>query len=298
MEYRMEKLIPIVAELTERYTSKESSSVSYDTANALMEAVLYCMDECIRNGQGMTDPGHLPGENLLYRQGAALVIQKTYKAKQIYEAILPTFEDYGCMNYRDTVLKGMPEFFVRYDPVFFPGRHLLTLDYPLLCGNPGLRGIDLILEYLKGIWIESCFLNSFDRRSVRNLLEQISPDYEELYLDNICSPVLLHAAIRSVTRRPVRESQGMAREDSGTPGLTGEDSGTPNLTREDSYRLRHLLSGKSPAETALCIRQGIREAVLCLPGTAPYFERAADGYASRIRSAIANDCLDTVLHIV
>lgn len=286
MEYRMEQLIPIVAELTERYTSKESSSVSYDTAQSLMEAVLYCMDECIRDGQAIMDPAHLPEESVLYRRGAGLVIQKTYKAKQIYEAILPSFEDYGCINYRDTILKGIPEFFVRYDPVFFPARHLLTLDYPLLNGNPKLLGIDLILEYLKGIWIEMRFLDTFDPNFVRNLLEQESPEYRELYLDNLCSPVLLHAAVRSVTGRP-------AQAEGGAP----QTARAPHLTREDSRRLREILSGKTPSETTRCIRKGIREAVLCLPGTAPYFERSADGYASRIRSGIANDCLDIVLNI-
>ena len=38
-EFDMEELIPIVAELTEKYTSKESTSVSYDTAKQLMNAV-------------------------------------------------------------------------------------------------------------------------------------------------------------------------------------------------------------------------------------------------------------------
>lgn len=296
MEYRMEQLIPIVAELTERYTSKESSSVSYETAQSLMEAVLYCMDECIREGQAVMDPAHLPEESALYRRGAGLVIQKTYKAKQIYEAILPSFEDYGCINYRDTILKGIPEFFVRYDPVFFPARHLLTLDYPLLNGNPKLLGIDLILEYLKGIWIEMRFLDTFDPNFVRNLLEQESHEYGELYLDNLCSPVLLHAAVRSITGRPA-QAEGSTPQMCRTEGNAPQTARAPHLTREDSRRLRGVLSGKTPSETARCIRKGIREAVLCLPGTAPYFERAADGYASRIRSGFANDCLDIVLNI-
>lgn len=296
MEYRMEQLIPIVAELTERYTSKESSSVSYDTAQSLMEAVLYCMDECIRDGQAIMDPAHLPEESALYRRGAGLVIQKTYKAKQIYEAILPSFEDYGCINYRDTILKGIPEFFVRYDPVFYPARHLLTLDYPLLNGNPKLLGIDLILEYLKGIWIEMRFLDTFDPNFVRNLLEQESPEYRELCLDNLCSPVLLHAAVRSVTGRPA-QAEGSAPQMGRAEGGAPQTARAPHLTREDSRRLREILSGKTPSETTRCIRKGIREAVLCLPGTAPYFERAADSYASRIRSGIANDCLDIVLNI-
>lgn len=43
MEYPMEELIPILAELTDRFTSKESTSVSYERARQLMEAILYCI---------------------------------------------------------------------------------------------------------------------------------------------------------------------------------------------------------------------------------------------------------------
>ena len=46
MDYKIEQLLPLAAELADRYTSKESTSVTYETAGALMEAVLYCMKEC------------------------------------------------------------------------------------------------------------------------------------------------------------------------------------------------------------------------------------------------------------
>ena len=46
MEYRLEELLPAAAGLTEKYTSKESSSVTYETAQMLMEAVIYCIGLC------------------------------------------------------------------------------------------------------------------------------------------------------------------------------------------------------------------------------------------------------------
>ena len=50
MDYKIEQLLPLAAELADRYTSKESTSVTYETAGALMEAVLYCMKECEDEG--------------------------------------------------------------------------------------------------------------------------------------------------------------------------------------------------------------------------------------------------------
>ncbi len=45
MEYQMEELLPLAASLADKYTMGESSSVSYETAQMLMEAVLYCIQE-------------------------------------------------------------------------------------------------------------------------------------------------------------------------------------------------------------------------------------------------------------
>ena len=41
MDYKIEQLLPLAAELADRYTSKESTSVTYETAGALMEDA-YC----------------------------------------------------------------------------------------------------------------------------------------------------------------------------------------------------------------------------------------------------------------
>ena len=41
MDYEMEELLPIVATLAEKYTGGESSSISYEKAGQLMEAVMY-----------------------------------------------------------------------------------------------------------------------------------------------------------------------------------------------------------------------------------------------------------------
>ena len=51
--YTMEELIPVVAMLTEKYTSKESSSVTYETARQLMGAVQFCIQELEESKEGL-----------------------------------------------------------------------------------------------------------------------------------------------------------------------------------------------------------------------------------------------------
>lgn len=45
MDYEMEELVPIVGKLAEKYTSHESTSITYEKAEQLMGAVLYCIHE-------------------------------------------------------------------------------------------------------------------------------------------------------------------------------------------------------------------------------------------------------------
>ena len=49
MDYEMEELVPIVADLAERYNGNESSSITYEKAEQLMGAVMYCINEVYRN---------------------------------------------------------------------------------------------------------------------------------------------------------------------------------------------------------------------------------------------------------
>ena len=44
MEYKMEELVPIVESLARKYTAGDSTSVKYETAQMLMEGVLYCLE--------------------------------------------------------------------------------------------------------------------------------------------------------------------------------------------------------------------------------------------------------------
>ena len=132
MHNEMEELLPVVAKLAERYTSKESSSVSYKTAEQLMGAVVYCINEVAGKSAEYMLQGRRAGAASSYEAGYRIVLEKTGRAKEIYHHIIEGFDDYGCKNYKETIASGMPAFFTLYDPVFHPQDHILTLDYPCL----------------------------------------------------------------------------------------------------------------------------------------------------------------------
>lgn len=206
--YELEELLPVAAWLTEKYTSKESSSVTYETAAALMEAVCYCIHECFsQNTSGLLSADKGIPARKAYEKGYLNVLEKAGKARELYEKLIVDFEDYGCLNYRETIRKGLPAFFMKYDARFRPQDHILTLDYPDLVPGEPLSGVDRIYSYLLHLTMEKKLLEQFSPQAVRGLLDSLMPDYKNLYMDNICLPVLLRALICMTGDCPVRELQ-------------------------------------------------------------------------------------------
>lgn len=182
--YEPEALIRLVRGLAEKYTGLESSSVSYEKAQQLMEAVMYCIEEyekhsALPEAGGSKNSKKSAGE--AYRAGYELVIKKTREANALYQEIMEGFCDYGSIAYRDTMVHGMPQFFLRYDARFAPQDELLLLDYPVLQPLEHLHGIDKIYQYLCCIRTEQNFLKGFPEEYVRETCRNYHPDYEELF---------------------------------------------------------------------------------------------------------------------
>lgn len=187
--YTMEELILLTAQLSEKYTGYESTSISYEKARQLMGAVLYC----IRTYQ--TQDAALPAGTRIsageaYRIGYQRVMEKTEETQKRYNSWIQDFRDYGNTAYRDTVAKGIPEFFRRYDARFCPQDHILTLDYPVLPKLDGLYGIDRISRYLKCIELEQLFLGKLPEIFVRETLGRYHAEYEGLFIN--LAEVVIH----------------------------------------------------------------------------------------------------------
>lgn len=204
-EYEMEELVPIVGRLAEKYTAFESTSLPYEKAAQLMEAVLYCIREAEPSGgESALSPGRLSAQQA-YEAGLARVKQKTRLALDRYNSILRNFVSYGNHCLEDTFLRGLPEFFKWYDPVFEPQNTILTLDYPVLKDLSGSTGIDRIHEWLCCVGLEQSFLEKFPESLVRCILEKYSHLYEEL-ADNLCEIVIAAAAVHICAQVPFREA--------------------------------------------------------------------------------------------
>ena len=189
MNYEMEELLPIVGKLAGQYTSNESGSVTYETANQLMSAVIYCIRETEVQHEMSLQPKTSCSAKQAYETGYALARQKVKQALCLYNEITQEFESYGNQCIKDVIQTGMPEFFKWYDLKFNPQNEIITLDYPVLKDLSEFEGIDKIYEYLICIQIEQQFLSQLPKEFVeRALKSQGIPARDQM--DNLCETVI------------------------------------------------------------------------------------------------------------
>lgn len=192
MNYTMEELVPIVAELTKKAVGFESSSITYEKAEQFMGAVLYCIQEGERekyanvfSGGTELDTGEKVTAKEAYEYGYQCVVDKVKSTMELYHRILVDFEDYGNLCLHDTFAKGVPEFFKWYDARFYPQNTILTLDYPVLQIHEDDDGVDAIYNFLTCIEQEQKLLNRMDKIQVKQILERYCGDAENM-IENIC----------------------------------------------------------------------------------------------------------------
>ena len=200
MDYEMDELLPIVSELAQKYTGYESTSVTYEKAQSLMEAVLFCLSEYNNScADGLVNKDISVREQ--YNIGAKLLFEKVEDISKIFNEISPQFEDFGVKCLYDTVQKGIPHFLKWYDIKFCPQNTIVTLDYPLLIDCSTVKGADAVYKYIRAIQTEQIFLGAFDRNYIISVLEKYDSDYRNM-IENICSIVLINIIGHIAIRKP------------------------------------------------------------------------------------------------
>lgn len=180
--YEPEDLLPLAARLTKKYTGGESTSVTYETAQYLMEAVLYCINEC--GAERAVPMGTArPSAEQMYRQGSTILKEKVLRTHSVYMKCMETFCAYGNENYEATVTKAIPGFFAYYDPVLAPQETIITMDYPVLVPLHMFTGIDAIAPYVEYIAMEQRFLSQFPKKYVIDVLQNDRKGYERLFFN-------------------------------------------------------------------------------------------------------------------
>lgn len=206
----MEELLPIVSELAQKYAGYESTSITYEKAQSLMEAVLYCLGEYDNSCKNSLVHRDISVKEQ-YDTGAKLIFEKVEDIRKIFHELSFRFEDFGVKCLYDTVQKGIPHFLKWYDIKFCPQDTILSLDYPVLTDYSSLTGADAVYEYIRSIRTEQQFLDGFDRNYVMSVLEKYNSEYREM-TENICSIVLTNIIGHFAINKPFRDTEFLYEE--------------------------------------------------------------------------------------
>lgn len=203
MDYQMEELLPIVSELAQKYSGYESTSITYEKAQTLMGAVIYCLEEFNNTHTNSLVNKSIPIKEQ-YDIGVKLVYEKATNIQKTFNELSFCFEDYGVKCLYDTVQRGIPQFLKWYDVKYNPQNTILTLDYPLLVDCNSLNGADAVYKYILGIQTEQRFLGMFDKGYIISILKKYNPQYEYM-IDNICEIILTNTIGHVALKKPFNE---------------------------------------------------------------------------------------------
>ncbi len=205
MNYKIEELAPIVGKLADKYTAYESTSISYEKAEQLMGAVLYCIREGEQSGENSLISAAGISAQKAYEIGRACVEEKVKEALRLYNAILPAFSHYENRCLYDAFIRGVPEFFKWYDIRFAPQNTVLTLDYPVLKDLSGYTGIDKIYEWIRCIGWEQTFLRAFPDSYVLCLLSKYNGSFRDM-TENLCEAILPSVVGHILAKKPFMQA--------------------------------------------------------------------------------------------
>ena len=270
----MEELIPIVGRLAEKYTAYEHTSIPYETAQQLMQAVLYCMREVENSCPGeAVAQGNLSALQV-YEAGVRRVEEKVKSALALYNEISMAFADYGHQCLYDAVVKGLPEFFRRYDIKFCPQDTILTLDYPVCKDISDDTGIDKIYKFILCIQAEQKFLAMFPEGYVADVWSNYNSRWYGDMTENLCEIVLMETAGHVLAGKPLEEQ---------------------DFTEEDYQRIQKIWeqagAGEIKKKMDSVWKSLIQESLENSQGLSEYLSDAVDSLYIRLGNAAENGTL-------
>lgn len=168
-----EQIMEILKDLIMRYTNGESTSVKTDTAESILNSILYSLDAYLNKFPHPEERiAFLKTENIhkIYENGVKCVTTYLTETKALYEEIKKTKLDLPLEVYNASIDEDLPSFFQNYGIIFNAHDTMCTLDYPLIFDDMKIQGILYIKQYLEKLRIETQFCSFFRIKDVKSIL--------------------------------------------------------------------------------------------------------------------------------
>ncbi|SNS11267.1 hypothetical protein SAMN05446037_1004132 [Anaerovirgula multivorans] len=167
-------LMEIFKEVMRMYTRGESTTLKAETAEGLMQSIVYSLDLYLMKYSAPEDAIlHLRSSNtnMFYKEAIEYVKHYIEETKNLYRAIETKRIIIPNVVYNETFTKAIPDFFANYDVIFSAQDTSTDIDYPLVFDDMSIKGIMYIRRYLEAFQLENEFCRKFNPSNITALLE-------------------------------------------------------------------------------------------------------------------------------
>ena len=178
-----ERLMLLLASRVRYATQGDSSSVSQEYAQALLEGVVFALQTHLQ-AQGLPARALLePPLQALYEEALSTLQGLLDQVRALYLRACETAPVFPNRTLHDT-LQAIEGFLGKYDYRMFPQDSHCTLDYPLcLPIAADLQGVRRIHAYLQHLCLENAFLLRFPPDAQAHVYHALSPDPRDLLIN-------------------------------------------------------------------------------------------------------------------
>ncbi len=269
----------LLARQTERYTGGDSSSVRVETAQSILQSVLYSIGVYLKS-LPETDMGLEQIKQMqlaeLFQRGRKLIERKVNVSRHILQLILSEHIENDNIAYKETIKNGLPGFFSTYDAEYAAHDTTGSIDYPLNIDKMECVGIEYIYNYLQTLYWENRFCKNFTVHDIDCVLRGYDEQYQDL-LVNIFRIVFTNALGCILANRSV---------DHLDVGQTGRQYIKNQLKGLSTDELHEVLI---KASLKLCRKLGITNEFLM-----EYIAATVEDLCERLKTALENDHLESV----
>lgn len=278
------KIMDLLKELILKYTKGESTSVSVETTESLLNSILYSLDFHllkIDNPEAALKELKKKEVRKMYEEGLELIRLCVIDTKRLYEKIKKERLKVGLEAYNTTIDEAIPCFFEKYTIVFETHNTMASIDYPLVFDDMRVRGISYIRNYLEHLDIETEFCRFFLEEHIEKILVgfgRMCRLNHSIELINIFE-ILINNSIFSV--------------------LCGNNASQPNITKEQYNMISEKLKLTDLNMVNALINKAVKTVITDLQISNPllidYINNYKELFIKRIKNALENDCLSSLI---
>jgi hypothetical protein len=277
------RIMAILAELINKYTHGQSSSLKVETSQRLLLSIFYALDHVVKIIPDPVDALHLLAADEIgeiYKKGLEQLEASVAEGRLLYQQIADHKLPINIVAYHATIDQALPEFFLYYDLRFSARDTSASIDYPLLFDDMKIQGIDYIKQYLQTLLLENEFCHLFPLADINQLLFHYGRVYQIDYSEALINvfEIVLTNAIFSI--------------------LAGSGAQL-NISPLQLELLRERFASMDTGQTSALITTAIE--TLCSDltiddsRTRQYISKFQSILVSRLLNALAHDCLENVV---